>query len=359
MIGNRIKRARKAAGMSLRALADEVGVSHTSLNKFEHGTLTPSSAQLIMLGRALGVRTEYLLRPERTEVELEEVEYRKHPKTPRKLLDRITATVLDQAERWMELLDLYPTPPIKQMVVPSSVSPSITRYEQLEEVADGLRLEWGLGENPIPDLIDTLESRGLLVIPVEVPEGVRFDGLAGQVGERHIIVVSKSIPGDRQRLTLAHELAHRLLAGHIAENLNEETACTRLAGALLLPRQAVCDHLGNHRNALEWRELYLLKHEFGVSMAAALFRAEQSGVITESLKKRLFREFYTRGWGMKEPGDPVNPEHSLLFEHLVYRALSEDFIGQSKAAELLGISASQFQENRSLTEIGVDATAHQ
>ncbi len=93
-------------------------------------------------------------------------------------------------------------------------------------------------------------------------------------------------------------------------------------------------------------------------MAAGLFRAAQSGVISETLKKRLFAELYKRDWGNEEPGKPVKPEHSVLFEHLVYRALAEDFIGQSKAAELLGMLASQFQENRSLTETGTDAAAH-
>ncbi|WP_290649304.1 ImmA/IrrE family metallo-endopeptidase, partial [Aquisalimonas sp.] len=118
--------------------------------------------------------------------------------------------------------------------VPASVPQLITNYEQLEEVAEVVRRDWGLGENPIPDLIDTLEGEGLLVILATVADGVRFDGLAGKVGEQHVIVVSKSIPGDRQRLTLAHELGHRLLAGRLAADLDEETACNRLAGAFLL-----------------------------------------------------------------------------------------------------------------------------
>ena len=349
MVAIRISRARKAAGMSLRALAEQNGLSLTTLNKFEHGTLTPSSEQLIKLSRALGVRTEYLLRPERAEVDLEEVEYHTHYKTPKKVLDRITADVLDQAERWMELLDLYPEFPIKRFEVPASVPPLITDYEQLEGIAQGVRQDWGLGEKPTLDLFDTLEGLGLLVILVTVPDGTRFDGLAGEVGEQQVLVVSKCVPGDRQRLTLARELGHRLLAGRLAADLDEETACNRLGGAFLLPRRAVRDRVGDHRTALEWRELYLLKHEFGISMAACLSRAAQAGIIDGRRKKQAFVELRKRGWHKEEPGDPVEPEHSLLFEHLVYRALAEEFIGQSKAAELLGVSASQFQQNRSLT----------
>jgi Zn-dependent peptidase ImmA (M78 family)/transcriptional regulator with XRE-family HTH domain len=359
MIGARITRARKAAGLSLRALAEQTGLSHTALNKFEHGKLTPSSEQLIKLGRTLGVKTAYLLRPERPEVKLEEVEYRKHSKTPKKVLDRIMADVQDQAERWMELLDLYPETPVKRFSVPKEVPHRIEDYEQLEEVAESVRHAWGLGGNPIPDMIDTLESEGLLVILASVPEDARFDGLAGKVDEHHVVVVSNGIPGDRQRLTLAHELGHRVLAGRLADHLDEEQACNRFAGAFLLPHRAIRSHLGDNRTALEWRELYLLKHEYGISMAACLFRAAQAGIISEGRKKSGFIELRKRGWSRTEPGESVEPEHSALFEHLVYRALAEGFIGQAKAAELLAISSSEFQRKRTLTETETDAAADQ
>ena len=52
MIGERLLRARKAAGLSLRALAEQVGVSQTAINKYEKGELTPSSGQLLKLAKA-------------------------------------------------------------------------------------------------------------------------------------------------------------------------------------------------------------------------------------------------------------------------------------------------------------------
>ena len=41
--------------------------------------------------------------------------------------------------------------------------------------------------------------------------------------------------------------------------------------------------LGQQRHELEWQELYVLKHEFGLSMAGWLQRAKQCGVITETV----------------------------------------------------------------------------
>jgi hypothetical protein len=43
MIGERIKRARNAAGLSLRAVAEAVGLSATAVSKFETGKLVPAS----------------------------------------------------------------------------------------------------------------------------------------------------------------------------------------------------------------------------------------------------------------------------------------------------------------------------
>ncbi|MGB7511183.1 MAG: ImmA/IrrE family metallo-endopeptidase [Pelodictyon phaeoclathratiforme] len=56
-------------------------------------------------------------------------------------------------------------------------------------------------------------------------------------------------PGDRQRFTLAQELAHLLLSGRLADNLDEEKTCNRFAGAFLAPAVAVTRPLGQHRDA--------------------------------------------------------------------------------------------------------------
>ncbi len=107
MIGTRIKRARSAAGLPLRALAEECGVSAMAISKYERDEITPSSDVLLALAKALGVRLEYFFRQH--EVELEEVEYRKHPDLPEKIKKRILANVRDQLERWLELEEFIPT----------------------------------------------------------------------------------------------------------------------------------------------------------------------------------------------------------------------------------------------------------
>ena len=106
MIGERIKQARKATGLSLRTLADRAGVTAMAISKYEAGKSTPSSGVLLSLAKALGVRTEYFFRP--VKIELQEVEYRKHSRLPKKALQKIEGDITEQIERFIELEQLLP-----------------------------------------------------------------------------------------------------------------------------------------------------------------------------------------------------------------------------------------------------------
>lgn len=356
MYPERLKRAREAAGLSLRALAEQVNVSHAAIKKYEDGTITPDSSQLIKLAKALGVRSEYFFRPFTVQLD-ENVEYRKRANIPAKALKRIHADVIEQAERWHELADLYPQFPVIPFAEPAGLPATINSLDDVEHIAAAVREAWKLGEDPITDLVDVLETHGILVIFTALENGEKFDGLATHINQQPVIVVSQSWAGDRQRFTLAHELGHLLLQGRLTEGLDEEKACHRFAGALLLPTTAILQQLGQHRNMIEWQELYMLKHEFGLSMSGCLIRGFQTGIISKPAYDSLSIRFSQHGWRKQEPNAPYPPEQTILFKQLVYRALAEDWIGESKAAELLGMPLARFHRERKLE--GADAVTHQ
>ena len=62
MIAKRIEQARKSASLSLRALAELVGVSQTTLSKYEKGLATPDSVMLMKLAKVLDVKCSYFFR---------------------------------------------------------------------------------------------------------------------------------------------------------------------------------------------------------------------------------------------------------------------------------------------------------
>jgi Zn-dependent peptidase ImmA (M78 family)/DNA-binding XRE family transcriptional regulator len=350
MIGERLQRARKAAGVSLRVLADQTDLSHTTIDKFEKEKLKPSSSQLIKMAKVLGVRTEYFFRSD--VITIQTPEYRKKTTLAKKVLNQIEGDIFDQAERWHELLNLYPKSPIKSFNLPANLLEFISTETQIEDLAVTMRHAWELGLGCIPDVIDTLESQGIMVISSSIENDQKFDGLASVVNTIPLIVVGGKWVGDRQRFTLAHELGHLLLKNRLDNKVfsknDEEKLCDHFAGAFLLPKSTLISHLGEHRQNLEPRELYFLKHEFGLSMQGVLFRAKQTGIISQTTFERIFKLFSIKGWRKCEPHAPYPTENTLLFKQLIYRALAESYISESKAAELLGLPVIKFHQQRTL-----------
>lgn len=355
MIGQRLRRARKAAGMSLRSLGESVGLSHAAIKKYEDGQAVPSSDVLLKIGRVLNVRVEYFFRPDI--VALGGVNYRKRSSLPQKHIDAITHVIIDQIERRIELENQFPSPPVKGFLPVAGLPERIHDLAQVEEVANMVRGAWEMGIGPIPDLVDLLESNGVRVFMINSEANLKFDGLAASVGDMPVVVVGSNWPGDRQRFTLAHELGHLMMSERISEEIDEEVAANRFAGAFLLPRESIYKEIGKRRTVIELQELGLLKNEFGISMAAILHRALDLDIVSPSYYQMQARLFRSRGWHVKEPGDPYAAEKEHVFKQLVFHALAEEYIGESKAAELMNASLDQFRHMRAM-EKG-DASSYQ
>jgi Zn-dependent peptidase ImmA (M78 family) len=154
------------------------------------------------------------------------------------------------------------------------------------------------------------------------------------------VVINQSKTLERRRLTLAHELAHRVIDPEFPSEKDEERFAQRFAGAFLMPRTHLEREVGQRRNALGYRELMDLKHIYRVSGAALLMRLCDIGIIDEGTRTYAFQTFAC-GWRTTEP-DPIEPpeengthEPESRFERLCYRALAEKLISVPKAAELL------------------------
>lgn len=341
MFGERLKLARKQAGYSLRGLSDALGGAPTAqaIGKYERGEMMPSSGVLLEITRVLGVSLEYLL-SERVE-ELEATEFRKLSGTSARDRARVEAAVIDGLQRYLaieEILELDSG----AWRAPQFGNRFLGREEDGEILAEDLRHDWKLGVDPIPNMTSLLEDRGIKVLVISLPEGV--SGLTCLVRRpRHktrvpVIVVNAQLTLERRRLTLAHELAHRLI--DTSSPVDHEKASNVFAGAFLVPRDHLVREIGKHRNALGYHELIQLKRMYRVSAAALLVRLRQVGVIDRSTLTYAFQTF-ARGWRSNEPDPLEDPgqegKHELprRFERLCYWALAEKLIEQSKACELL------------------------
>ncbi len=329
-IGDRLKMARYASGLSMRALGALADLSAQAISKYERNLDTPGSSALVRLSKALGVRPEFFFRPAAIAVSVSA--NRAHPCISKKASEAIVEQAREVLERSVELEDLFAgqlsSPPF-----PADLRIRIQAIERVEDAAEQLRGEWGLGLDPISNLTAAAEDHGIRVVLVE--GSLDFDACIVQSSELGpVVVLKKGVPGDRQRFSLAHELGHLLLM--IAQGVDHEAACNRFAGAFLVPRERVRKELGASRDSLGLGELELLKVKYGLSMQSWIHRAQEAGVLSERQAKRQLQEFKRNGWKIAEPGAQVPPEETMRTNLLVERALAEGLITRSRAAELAG-----------------------
>lgn len=329
-LGERLKMARAMSGLALREVAERVGVSHTAISKYERGLNVPSSSVLLRLAEALGVKLDYLFRPTSIVLDPEIVHYRCRRRCGVKARNQVQGEVCECMERYLEVESLFGE--LESFSKPK-IDLEVNRLEDIEGLAVALRANWELGHDPIENLMAVFEDKGVRVCLVQGCEG--FDGLCVWVQEGiPVIAAGRDMPGDRQRFNLAHELAHLLL--HLGPDVGEEAAAQRFAGAFLAPEPAVRAELGEHRRELDPHELYLLKHQYGLSMQAWVRRAKDLGIIEETSYQRICQRFSQLGWRKREPWEQVTPEEPKHMQQLVFRALAEDMISRSRAKELLG-----------------------
>ncbi len=325
-IGQRIKQARKARNLSMRELAELARISPMAISKYERDQDTPSSGVLLRLAQSLDASIDFFFRPMTATVTLQA--YRKHFVLGTKEQEAIQMRIQEWLERYLETEELFSGEhhPI------TLLSYDVESPNQVENAAASLRQAWKLGLDPIENLTQLLEDQGIKVGLVAGFE--HFDACTFMADSAPVIVSKADLPGDRQRFNLAHELGHLVL--RILGELDPEDASHRFVGAFLVPAEVARFELGIRRSTLSMNELYLLKHKYGLSMQAWIFRARDLEIITPSMARQLFQRFRANGWHRREPGDEYPSEKPLRMERLIYRALAEDLISRSKAQELLG-----------------------
>ncbi|PKL65706.1 MAG: hypothetical protein CVV32_00435 [Methanomicrobiales archaeon HGW-Methanomicrobiales-3] len=335
-IGENIKLRRQVLKITLRGLAEQIGVSHATVDKYERNKLVPDSASLIKLSKALQIPIASLLRPENQQIQLSRIAFRTRKMRKRDEM-QINAETKEWLERYLQIEDLAGRPRVFEM--PAGFPRTIMSFEDAEEAARDLRAAWDLGTDPIENLTSVLEDKG---IKIGIISGItQFDALFTEYAGHRVIVVKENLPRARQRFSLAHELGHCLL--NVEGDLKEEKAMHRFAGAFLVPREKVIFELEETRHKISVKELLILKEKYGLSMGAWLYRAMDLGIITSEDYLGIRKFFISKGWNREEPGDTIaKGEKPTQMETMVLRAHAEGIISTSKAAELLNQSLSTF-----------------
>lgn len=343
--GSRLKLARKMAGMSLQDLSDILNniVTKQSLNKYEQGLMNPSSSVLLDLSKALKVSPDFLLK--NNMLELGVVSFRKNTNLSKKDEDSLIERVRDYVDRFIEIESILGNTNSFENPLESI---SIANKSDVELAAQTLRDFWGFGMNPIPNIIEMLEMKGVKIIIIDNEDN--FDGLS-VITDTGILVVainSQNKPTERIRFTIIHELAHLLLKFDDSISNDKkliEKLCHYFASCLLIPKSMLIKMIGGiHRNYVAIKELISIKEYYGISIRAILHRLQDLNIINQNYYQRWVI-YMNKTFGPKgEPGKYIGQEIPKVFEQLINRALAEGLISLSKAATLLNTNVYELRK---------------
>jgi Zn-dependent peptidase ImmA (M78 family)/transcriptional regulator with XRE-family HTH domain len=195
-------------------------------------------------------------------------------------------------------------------VVPKRKLPllDVAEYGSATRVAHTLRSFWHLPDGPINNVTSLIESAGVIVVPCDFGAAA-MDATSLRLAEMPpLIFISMSIPGDRWRFTLAHELAHLVM--HEVPHERMEDEADEFAAELLLPSlemKAFFSRLSKIRLV----DLINVKPYWKVSVAALIERAHNLGFINPNTRRYLWATLKKLGY----PNEPQSLQREAAKNH--------------------------------------------
>ena len=317
---NRLRAYRRIEQITQARLGERLGISTRLVSNIESGSRTPPD-DLSQLGY--------------TRVEI--------PEMTEPLHRQKASTRVSDSRRAQELLrvageafdGLSPTLSRRHRTTRLEPLGPIYSDDDLSECAAEVRT--GVLENeenaPIRNLTNAVERAGICLVPIVGLPGI--DGLSSWVGSSPrypIIGLNINAPGDRFRMSLAHELAHLTL--HTRKTVTSEAEAYRFASLLLISDEDFEGAMPGRKPTL--RDFIRLKSAWGISVAALVHRARYLRFLDESSHRSI--QIQMSKWRKKEPA-PFPPKPGRLLRHLVKRAG-----GVNRCAQQLGLNPGHLRD---------------
>jgi Zn-dependent peptidase ImmA (M78 family)/DNA-binding XRE family transcriptional regulator len=300
--------ARESRGLSQSELAKRLTIAQGALSKIEGGMRQPSPDLLARLAAVLDYPPEFFYSSEPVYgLGVGTLYHRKRQSLSSTVLAKIHAQVNIRRIHVSRLLKSVEFPPskIKRLDLDEyGASPA--------RIAQAVRTYWMLPNGPIKNLSEAIEDNGGIIIRCDFGTHL-LDAVSQWPPDMPpLFFVNETIPGDRLRYSLAHELAHVIMHEIQTENMEDEA--NRFAAEFLMPANEV-------RHSLEpvtLSRLAALKSYWKVSMAALLKRASDLGAISARQTRSLWVKMGQAGFRRREPVELDLPiEQPTLFAELM------------------------------------------
>jgi Zn-dependent peptidase ImmA (M78 family)/DNA-binding XRE family transcriptional regulator len=337
----KLKELRERNLFSLQDLADQIGVAKQSIHKFENGLVNPSSETLLKIATALNVTYSYFFEnPGNNNFNFQNIKFREEHKIFNK--EGFKNEIKEEVYRYLSKFRELETIMGEEREFENPLDGfEIETDKDIEKAAKIIRRKWKIGNAPINDVVETLETKGVYIVEVNRLEN--FAGLSGTVNDDIPIIVlnENSLTVERKRFTALHELGHIVL--EFAEDFSEkkiEFFCDTFAGAVLLVDEILYNELGKNRTVISLAELKRIKELYGISIQAIIMRASTTKFIDNKTSVDWWRSYNEWNTGSdttrSDFGNFRCNEKSTRFNNLLVRGVAENKLSLSKAAELAG-----------------------
>jgi len=310
-VGERLRQAREARGLTTVALAELVGVTRSAISLYENGNATPQSEVLIKLSSKLSMPVAFFLKPINSHVE-DTIFYRSLSSTTR--IARASAKTRYQwlSEDIVPFVREYVSYPEPNIGVFNNALGELTD-NRIEDIAKIVRSKWGLGAGPISNVTLLFENNGIIVSKIELcePKLDAFSAWNSADNRPYIVANIDKHSAVRWRFNISHELGHLVMHKNVGNkqlaNLRNfkiiEQQANRFAGAFLLPPESFARDI--YAPTLD--VLRSLKPKWKVAIGAMIKRLENLDIISENEARRLWINYNRRGWRTEEPLDNETP----------------------------------------------------
>ena len=301
---------RVARGLTQHDLAQETKISQGLLSKAESGVVALDEERLAVLAEALGAPQDLISMPVSEVGSSPYVFHRKRSTLPVSKVNQLRAELdLTHVQVAGILGRRAPQLRLERIPLPED------GFDSPEDIARQVRSALGVPEAPVLHLARALEDAGVVVVTRPLGS-TRIDAIVSwPTGRSPLVLLGDHAPADRQRFSLAHELAHAVM--HQVPTEEQESEADRFASEFLMPAAAIRPQL----EALTIPKLAKLKATWGVSMAALLRRGRDLGLVNDAQYRQLNVELSRAGYRTNEPVE-VPRENPILLPRVIQERLA-------------------------------------
>lgn len=296
--------------LNKKTLAEKLGVQMHTIVRWEGGSTSPALEHVKILAETLGYPDLFFYGSDIDEPTPAATSFRSQTKMSAATRDAALAA----GAIGFQILDWISA----RFDLPKQKVPDLRDYEP-DAAAHALRQEWTLGEKPVLNLIQLLESKGIRVFSLaENTEMVDAYSLRRSDGTP-CVFLNTCKTAERTRFDAAHELAHLILHqdGGVTGRPAEDQA-NQFASAFLMPRSDVIATLPRV-NSLQ--QLIVAKARWRVSLAALAYRVHKLEIISDWKYRDFCIQIATR-FNKKEP-QGIERETSILWTKVLQSLWSE------------------------------------